>query len=516
MGLFNRLGRRAEERAEGAKGVTEFDSALLRALLVGGTVTKQTALQVPAISGGVDLIAGIVAGTPVKLYEDGEGRAREVTDDPRIRLLNDETGDILSANEFWRAMVRDYYLGKGAYAYIRRERGRVKSLHYVDEEKVSILMGTDPVFKDYDLMVEGRRYRPHDFLKILRNTKDGARGVPITEENSELIAAAYQGLLFEKYMAQKGGNKKGYLISERRLGTEELDKLRGDFSGLYGNTTDNVVVLNAGLKFQESSNTAAELQVNENKQANGVEFARIFHVSPEAVTGKEGDSRALAKLAALPLMQAIQSALNRDLLLEREKGKLYWAFDVKELLKGDMRERFEAYRTALDSNFMQIDEVRYAEDLEPLGLSWIKLGLQDVLYDPRTKQVYTPNTNQTSALGGGGVKESLSPPGGDGTIEESRGGEALELRYNKNHDAKRRFASGAGGVRIGKKEYTRLCHQILTDFPNLKPGDQIYDYENRNHRYRFSVNDPGSYTFYAKAKIGGKKDWGKKRYPSNE
>lgn len=263
-------------------------------------------------------------------------------------------------------------------------------------------------------MVEGQRYRPHDFLKILRNTKDGARGVPITEENSELIAAAYQGLLFEKYMAQKGGNKKGFILSERTLSQESMDKLRSDFSGLYGNTTDNVVILNAGLKFQESSNTAAELQVNENKQANGMEFSRIFHVSPEAATEKEGDGRALAKLAALPLMQAIQSALNRDLLLEREKGKLYWAFDVKELLKGDMRERFEAYRTALDSNFMQIDEVRYAEDLEPLGLSWIKLGLQDVLYDPRTKQVYTPNTNQTSALGGGGLKESLSPPGGEG------------------------------------------------------------------------------------------------------
>ena len=517
MGLFNRRSRQAEERAEGA---VEFDSTLLRALLAGVAVNKQTALQVPAVSGGVDLIAGIVAGTPVKLYEDGEGRAREIQDDPRIRLLNDETGDILSANEFWRAMVRDYYLGKGAYAYIRRERGRVKSLHYVDEEKVSILMGTDPVFKDYDLMVEGQRYRPHDFLKILRNTKDGARGVPITEENSELIAAAYQGLLFEKYMAQKGGNKKGYLISERRLGTEELDKLRGDFSGLYGNTTDNVVVLNAGLKFQESSNTAAELQVNENKQANGVEFARIFHVSPEAVTGKEGDSRALAKLAALPLMQAIQSALNRDLLLEREKGKLYWAFDVKELLKGDMRERFEAYRTALDSNFMQIDEVRYAEDLEPLGLSWIKLGLQDVLYDPRTKQVYTPNTNQTSALGGGGVKESLSPPGGDDTIienQEARGGADLELRYNKNHDAKGRFASGAGGVRIGKKEQARLNHQIATDFPNLKPGPKQYDYMNRNHYYRFSVNDFGSYTIHGKMRIDGNEERIRKfekNYPS--
>ena len=97
-------------------------------------------------------------------------------------------------------------------------------------------------------------------------------------------------------------------------------------------------------------------------------------------------------------MVSIQCALNRDFLLEKEKGIYYWAFDTKELLKGDMKERFDAYKTALDANFMQIDEVRYAEDLEPLGLSWVKLGLQDVLYDPKTKRIYTPNTNKTSTM----------------------------------------------------------------------------------------------------------------------
>ena len=65
----------------------------------------------------------------------------------------------------------------------------------------------------------------------------------------------------------------------------------------------------------------------------------------------------------------------------------------------DMQSRFTAYKTALDANFMQIDEVRYQEDMEPLGLSWIKLGLQDVLYDPKTRKIYTPNTNQTSVMG---------------------------------------------------------------------------------------------------------------------
>lgn len=49
---------------------------------------------------------------------------------------------------------------------------------------------------------------------------------------------------------------------------------------------------------------------------------------------------------------------------------------------------------------MQVDEVREKENMEPLGLEFIKLGLQDVLYDPKTKVVYTPNTNQSNRLGG--------------------------------------------------------------------------------------------------------------------
>ena len=106
-------------------------------------------------------------------------------------------------------------------------------------------------------------------------------------------------------------------------------------------------------------------------------------------------------------MTVIQCALNRDLLREDEKrgtAPLYFAFDTKELLKGDLKERFDAYKTALDANFMQIDEVRYLEDMQPLGLSWIKLGLQDVLYDPKNKMIYTPNTGELSAMSANQLK----------------------------------------------------------------------------------------------------------------
>ena len=62
---------------------------------------------------------------------------------------------------------------------------------------------------------------------------------------------------------------------------------------------------------------------------------------------------------------------------------------------------------------MQIDEIRFEEDLPALGLNWIKLGLEDVLYDPKTNTVYTPNTNQTAVMGKlqlGGAKETEETP----------------------------------------------------------------------------------------------------------
>lgn len=464
MGFFS---RRKEKRA----AEVQIDDALLRAMLGGEPISKEKALQVPTVSGGIDLIAGVIAGTPIKLYKDADGKAEEVKDDPRLKLLNDETGDTLNANEFWRAMIRDYYTGKGGYAYIQRERGKIKSLHYVDEARISIIKNNDAIYKDFDILVDGQRYRPYEFFKVLRNTRDGAEGVPITQESSKLIEVAYRTLIFEGNLIKKGGNKKGFLQSEKKLGAAELAELREGFNRLYSLDTENAIVLNNGLKFQESSNTSVEMQLNENKQTNAQEFAKIFHVSPEVMEGRASaeDTASLAKLAAIPLMVTIQCALNRDLLLEREKGKLYWAFDTKELLRGDMGSRFAAYKTALDANFMQIDEVRYAEDLEPLGLNWIKLGLQDVLYDPKTKRIYTPNTNQTGTMGEGTLET-----GGESTAEPLQGGaedgtmETRGKRYIQRKDGKMN-----GSVSDGESNIVHL--------PDGKKKERTYnpaDYDN--------------------------------------
>ncbi len=409
MKLFNFQKRNIEEPQQVANDV------ILSALLSDETITEKQALNIPAVARCVNLICETVSMIPVKLYKeeiiDGKRKTVEVPEDARCSLLNEDSKDALDGTQFKKAIVRDYLLNGNAYAYINKRRNTVRSLNYVDCSNILITKNADPIFKDYNISVQGKTYKPFEFLKIMKSTKDGARGVGIIEENNELLKVAYTTLKFEQNLVSTGGNKKGFINAKNRLTKEAIDALKAAWDKFYSNNEEKMIILNDGLTFQEASNTSVEMQLNENKNSINNSILDIFGVP--TIWNWE----TFIKTAIMPILKTIECALNRDLLLEKEKKSLYFAFDTKEIIKGDIKTRFEAYKTALDSNLMQIDEVRYLEDLEPLGLNFIKLGLQDVLFNPETKQIYTPNTNQTNFItrdSGGSENEEKIEEGKEG------------------------------------------------------------------------------------------------------
>lgn len=398
------FGKRKEEiRADTDAQTGEIveSDALLSAIIGKTKVTKEKVLEVPTVQFCLNILAGTISSLPLKLYkEDEHGKVQEIKNDRRIFLLNHDTGDTLTATQFWKAMLEDYFLGKGGYAYINWMGLEIHGIHYVDEAHISFMHNCDPIFKDYDILVQGQRYRPHQFFKILRKTKDGMRSRTIIEENPLIIAVAYSGLTYEENMVRKGGNKRGFLKSARTISKEIMDYLRDAFKKLYSNSEENVVVLNNGIEFQESSNTSVEMQLNENKESNAVEICKIFGVPPSMYKGNatENDYNNFIR-TCMAILNDIECSADRDLLLESEKGSFYWAFDVKELTRGNIKDRYEAYKIALEKNFMQIDEVREKEDMEPIGFEWITLGLDQVLFNPKTGMLYTPNTNAMQNMG---------------------------------------------------------------------------------------------------------------------
>lgn len=392
-----------------------LEELLLQAVVLKDNITKTEALNIPSVSGCVELICNTVATLPIKLYKEHESKVEEVIDS-RVSLLNDDTGDTLDGYQLKKAIVEDYLLNGAGYAYINRERNKTISLHYVDYTNVSINIGVDPIFKTYDILVNGRTYRDFEFLKITRKTKDGITGQGIIKDNAEALATAYNSLVFENVLVKTGGNKKGFLKANGRLSREAITELKTAWNNMYKNNTENVIVLNNGLEFQEASNTSVEMQLNENKKTNSIEICKMFTVPPALLEGTatEQEYNNFIKITILPILKAIETALNKDFLLPSEKESFYFAFDTKELLKGDIEKRYKAYEVAVKNGILQVDEVRYMEDYEPLGLDFIKLGLQDVLYNPKTKEIYTPNTNKSTNM--------------DKPTEELEGGEDDENR----------------------------------------------------------------------------------------
>lgn len=435
MGIFRK--NKVESRADTNAGSTNNNLGL-DAFIYGTEMTKANALQVPSVTAAIDKLASTVAKLPVKLYKnDSENGIVEVTDDKRTFLLNVDTGDALTTVDFWKALIEDYYVGKGAYFYINKEQGQVKSIHYVDESRISVNPSQNAIFKDCDIYIDGVKYYPFDFVKIMRKTKDGCTSKPITEENSKILAVAYDSLKFESNIVKKGGNKKGFFKAASRLDKDSIAELKEAVINLYSNNdSERAIVLNNGMDFKETSATSVEMQLNENKLTNADEIFKIFGFPTSIVKGgaTQQDKDTFIE-AVTSLLNAIEAALDKDFLLEKEKGSFYFAFDTKELTRGNIKERFEAYGVALDKHFMQTDEVRKLEDLEPIGFNFVKLGLGDVLYNPETKEVFVPNTGTNSRID----ENSLTDDGNGNNIPET---ELTEQRANPNHGKDGKFTSG--------------------------------------------------------------------------
>lgn len=399
MGIFSR------NKREQTVDETSVDDLLLQALLNGGKVDRTTALSLPVVSGCVDLICNTFAMIPFKLYKetvkDGKRATEEVVDN-RVRLINEDTTDTLDGFQFKKAICEDYLLGKGGYAYIKKINNKFVGLFYVEDSKITIQKNADAIYKSFNVMVDGNSYKNHEFLKVLRNTKDGASGTGLTEEISQALQTASRRLRYEYELTATGGSRKGFLTSEKHLDKKAIDALKTAWENYYSGNA-NTVVLNDGIKFQEASNSSQQNEMSQKTIGFADEMREIFHIN--------ANYDDFIKNAIMPIATAFSTALNRDFLLEKEKATYYFAPDTKELLKGSMRERYEAYRIAITTGFKTRNEIRYMEDDDAIeGLDMITLGLGEVLLNAGTGEIYTPNTNTVAKMGASGTETTNLAP----------------------------------------------------------------------------------------------------------
>ena len=526
IGLFKRK-KRQEIRADTAQSA---ETSILTFFGITGELTREAALSIPTVSACIGKIGETISQLPVKLYRKDEEQVTEIFDDPRIKLLNGSTGDTLSTVDMWKAAVEDYYLGRGAWIFVNSSGLSVKSLHYVDSRDVSILSNTDPIFKAFRVQINAQNYYDFQFIKLLRRTRDGYTNIPLQEEASSVLSAAWNALKLENMMNSNGGCKPGFLKAKNRLSDAAISAIKEGYQKVYDNEQkrDKIIVLNDGVDFEAISSTAAELQMNENKKTNSIEICKLFGFPHTVIDGgaTEDDNKKYTA-AVIALLNQIETELDNILLLEEEKEQgYYWAFDTKELTRGSLLERMQAYEIAKRNNILQVDEIRREEDYEPLGFNYITLGLADVLLDPTTMDVFTPNTGQQKNLltGEERARGDSWTKGSDGKFTGSTGsggGSSSNSGAGSGKSGKKVDKSSDNGVEYGtgdiktdfngnpytypelflpKKEYGTVIRQIDDKYYTNYDGKTIGYHSNSKHTYTFEIRGYNDYNIFAKWK----------------
>lgn len=360
-------------------------------------VDYNTAIGLPAVYSNVELIANVIAGLEIKLYKESDGKIEEVFGDNRTTLLNDDTGNLMTGDELKKAMIRDYLIHGVTYVYKNGHTKDIKSLHYIPVRDVCVLMDSDPIFRNAKIRIREREFYTNNFIIATKNTENGVEGFGILDECNVLLKQALDNQIYTSNVIKNGGVKRGVLQSQRRLTQTAIDELKKAWRRLYAGNND-CIVLNEGITYKELQQTSSEMELNKNKKEIDIDTAKVFGVPVNLYDSNipEDVWALFIKTAIMPIILKIEKALNKSLLSLDEKGIFYFAFDTKQINKGDIEKRFKAYEIALKNSFMTPAEVRYEEDIQEVEhLDFIKFSLGDVLFNTKTGNIYTPNMDST-------------------------------------------------------------------------------------------------------------------------
>ncbi|WP_419655435.1 phage portal protein [Desulfosarcina variabilis] len=332
-------------------------------------------IGIPAVYACVRVLAESIASLPLITYErtdEGKDRARGFS---LYGLLHDQPNPLMTSFELRELMVGHLCLRGNAYFLIERDAGEVTALWPLHPDKVHIdVKGRDLVY-----VYQGNReirYQADDILHVKGLSSDGIMGLsPIaifkdTFGNSK-AASDYSANYF-KNDASPGG----ILTTPARMGPEASENLRKAWNaGHRGrNNHHRVAILDNDLKWQSIGISPQDSQMIESLKFSVVEIARIFRVPLNLVMDYERSTysnvteqnRSFLVHTLQPWLTRIEQVMAKSLLTASEKKSFLIEHKTEGFLRADTKTRYEAYEIGKRAGFLTTNEIRAAENMNPI------------------------------------------------------------------------------------------------------------------------------------------------------
>lgn len=393
----------------------------------GKTVNEFTAMQTTAVYSCVRILAEAVASLPLHVYRYKENGKERVYNHHLYHILHNEPNTEMSSFVFRETLMSHLLIWGNAYAQIIRDgAGRVVALYPLLPNKMTVsrdkngeiyyiyttTSDENPNFKDYGSVV----LRKQDVLHIPGLGFDGLVGYsPIAMAKNAVgmtIATEEYGASFFANGANPGG------VLEHPGVLKDPKKVRDSWNEVYRGTANvhKIAVLEEGMKYQQIGIPPEEAQFLETRKFQINEIARLYRIPPHMVgdlekssfSNIEQQSLEFVKYTLDPWVIRWEQAMQRSLLLPKEKQEFFIRLNVDGLLRGDYQSRMNGYSVARQNGWLSANDIREMEDMNPIP-------------DEEGGNLYLINGNMTKLkdaglFGGQGQSESANKKGS----EESR------------------------------------------------------------------------------------------------
>lgn len=337
------------------------------------------ALQVSAVWACVELLSDNIASLPLFVYErepgaDGHKNLARGTD--LWKLLHDNPNRRNTPMEFWQFMTLNFILRGNAYArVVRNAAGEAIELLPLSSDQVEVEVdSTGKVVYKYSY--EGKII-VYDERSILhwKDKGNGIYGMSRLDYMRSSVGVAISSQNHTEQGYRKSGRRPGVFMIDKLLTQEQREKIRKNYSGLVEGSDDDLLVLEAGAKFEPLSLSPADLQLLDTRKFAVEDIARWFGVSSVMIndtaktttwgTGITELIEGFYKFRLRPMLEGLEQAIERRVLTPGQREKYTVEFSLDAILRGSFRDRLEAASTAVNNGLMTRNEYRQLENLPP-------------------------------------------------------------------------------------------------------------------------------------------------------
>ena len=336
-------------------------------------VSAETALTFSAVWAAMRLLSESISTLPIGVFRrENNGDNIEVSSDLSF-LVKYQPNTYQNKITFYERIIMDMLSDGNSYVQIVRNRnGRVIELLPLNYGDVETYTLDNKLY--YSDEKSGETHDSDNIMHFKMITgPDGITGLSPIEQCKKAIGWGMQVQEYSSTFFKNGGKLSGVLESDRALSEQAVDRLRNSFNKNYGTLSgaNQTAVLEEGLKYKSISVTPDQAQFLASRQFSVEEVARIFGIPPHLLrdlskssfNNIEMQSQEFVSYSLMPFLTKIELEMSLKLFRRNNVGREYIKFNVNGLLRGNVKDRADYYKTAITNGWMSVNEVRQKEDL---------------------------------------------------------------------------------------------------------------------------------------------------------